>query len=224
MDARPPEQQQRAREERRPDVGQEMVGKEVDVDRHGQHHDRPERREGGQRDPVEPDRPRDVGAERGIHEPGEERHAHQLDHARLGVGPAARAHLEPLHGRAGQVEQQDHPRLLPRLQLAGEHQRLRGHGKDHQRVVPGKRPVVLPDRAGDEDRGKDQHAEQPGPELLSRKAQHGGQGAAASGRLAGCAMRGVGHAWIAGRGLCPLRPAADPRSIFGKMMRTRRLP
>jgi hypothetical protein len=75
------------REQDQPDIGQEMVGEEVDIDRRRQQHRGPERRVGVESHPEDADHAGHVAADAGIYEAGKERHAQQLEGPGLGVGP-----------------------------------------------------------------------------------------------------------------------------------------
>ena len=64
-----------------------MMGEEIDIDRPGQQHRDPEGWIGLEPHVKDADRARHVRADAGIHETRKQRHAHQLEKARLGIGP-----------------------------------------------------------------------------------------------------------------------------------------
>lgn len=122
--------------------------KEVDKDRGGQQDGGPERRIGRKTHVENPDHPRHVAANAGIHESRKQRHIEDLEHAGLRVAPGPGVDLEPFHRRAGQM---DNPRLLPGFEFEPQKQDLGRDGEEEQRVVALQRPGLLPDHFGADD-------------------------------------------------------------------------
>ena len=112
-----------------------MVREEIDVDRERQEIDRPQRRMVGEAEIEQPPGARDVAADRGIHEAGEQRHAGDVEDARLRIDPGADAGLEHFHDGADDVEDEDDLGLVQRLELEGQHGGLDGERHQEQEIV-----------------------------------------------------------------------------------------
>jgi len=138
VDPARPEHPERDRGERHPQVRQVVVGEEVGVEG-----DRGRRRPAGAigaQTQVEPSPGlAEVRADRGVHEPREERHPGHGQRGVPGVAPRAVPHLEDLQRHAQRVERRDDQQFLRGLQPRGPASGGQQQAPDQQRVVPGDR-------------------------------------------------------------------------------------
>jgi hypothetical protein len=112
----------------------------------------------------------DVGADGGIHEAREQRHAADAQDGRLRIDPGADRGLEDLHRRADDVEDQDDLGLLPGLQLESEHGDLDDDRGDDEEVVAGEPGALRIEQVRPDQQRQHQRAEQTGPALLDAEA------------------------------------------------------
>ena len=127
-DPAPPQRDDEADCHQDPDIGQPVVGEEVGVRRRGQDH-RGHPGEAVHAQIEAPERLADVGADRGVHEAGIERHPRDLGPGVLGIGPGADPHLEQFQRQTQSVEGDDHRDLPGRLQPEQVE-----HDRDHDPV------------------------------------------------------------------------------------------
>ena len=165
-----PVEQSCGSEQAEANIHDEVMSEEVDVDGERQNRLRPERREPDEVEIEQTPHPGDIASDTGIHEPGEERHVHDLQQGRFGVDPASDLRLEQFHHRPDQMEDEDHLRLLPCLQPENDHADLDGDGAEGDEIISGERDVVRVEQKRREQQGQHQSTEQAGPSLLDSEA------------------------------------------------------
>lgn len=138
-DAAPTEDHQDGRDEREPEVGQGVVGEEVQVDERPQRHHQDRRRPAEKAETEVPPRLDHEARDARVHEAAVERHAPHLRERRLRVRPGAHAHLEELEPEAEEVEEGDDLELVARLEPGRQHEDLHGEAREQQEVVAGDR-------------------------------------------------------------------------------------
>ena len=136
-------------------VDDDVVGEEVEVGGHGQQTHRPPPKAAHVQ--VEaPEGLADVGADRGVHEAGEDRHPADTHHPRVRIGPGAGVDLEHLQRQPDEVEGADDAELAPGLLLQGHEGDLHNDDVDQQGVVAGDRRIrMVPDQGTDREPNED---------------------------------------------------------------------
>jgi hypothetical protein len=146
-----------------------VVGEEIDVDRKRKKINGPQRRMMGEAEIEEAPAPRDIAADRGVHEAGEQRHTAYVKDAWPLINPRADAGLEYFHDGADHVVDENDFGLVEGFKLEQKHAGLNSERRQKQKIITRQRDARWVPQVSSNQQRHHRATEQASPGLFDAK-------------------------------------------------------